>query len=102
VSDGPTGGYTNWTDVTVAFTDTRGIPVHATHEGADSTQVGDRFRIVYDPADPTNLRWDTSTDEAQLRWSYAALDLAASVLLVACALWVTFRRRRATRAQPPA
>jgi hypothetical protein len=96
-SYGPNGGYTHWTDVTVAFTDARGTRVRATREGAFDTQLGDRFPIVYDPADPANARWATSADRGGLSWNYASIDLAASLLLGASALWKVVRRRRTTR-----
>jgi hypothetical protein len=92
-----TGGYINWTAVTVTFTDTRRARVRASHEGSSDTQVGDRFQVVYDPAHPSNIRWDTSTDEAGLNWAYAAVYLGGSLLCVAGALWKVVRRHRATR-----
>jgi hypothetical protein len=67
------------TDVTVAFTDARGTARRATQEGQDSTQVGDRLQILYDPQEPTHVRWDTAIDET-------ALDLGFGVISGACAL----------------
>jgi len=102
VSNGPIGGYTKRTDVTVAFTDTRGTRVRATQEGSESTKVGDRFRILYDPVDPSNIRWDTSANVAAEDWVWAAISLGESVLCVTGALWKVARRRHAPRAQAPA
>ena len=98
MDNGPNGGYTKWTVVTVAFSDARGTRVRATQEGSESTQVGDRFQIVYDPAGPGNVRWSTSTNVAAEDWFWTAFYLGGSVLCAAIALWKVVRRRRATRA----
>jgi hypothetical protein len=84
----------------VAFTDATGTQVRATREGDDSTKVGDRLQIVYDPRNPTHARWDTSVDEAPREWIVAAVSLAMSFGLLIASLRAAHRRRGRSTPQP--
>jgi hypothetical protein len=91
---GPIGGNISATSVTVAFTDATGAHRQAEHHGRASTKVGDRFRVTYDPQDPTRVTWDSATDRALLDWWIAAA--MGTYALLCAAAW----RRRHRRPQP--
>jgi hypothetical protein len=64
-----------WTDITVAFNDARGTPVRATRQGRESTTIGGKIGIVYDPRNPTRAGWNGAIDDAQLDWFLSAACL---------------------------
>jgi Protein of unknown function (DUF3592) len=86
-------GTRDWTTVTVAFTDAAGTARRAAHEGRDNTHVGDRLTIVYDPQNPTHVRWDTDVDETDLDLGFAAASAAVALGLTILAA-INARRRR--------
>jgi len=79
----------------VTFIDARGSRVRATEEGSDSTKVGEKLRIVYDPQDPANVDWGTAVDEGALDLAFAATSLL--ICLAALVAWFWDVRRRKTK-----
>ncbi|MBI3688531.1 MAG: hypothetical protein HY241_14590 [Actinobacteria bacterium] len=95
----PYGALIEWTDVTVVFTDAHNASVRTTRRGRDTTKVGDKLDIVYDPQHPTHARWNTAVDEAPLDF------ISAGAFLVVLLVWLVDalrarRRRRNPDASP--
>jgi hypothetical protein len=86
----PSGGLTQWTNVTVTFFDAGGAARRATQEGRDSTKVGERLRIRYDPQDPGHVRWEGSIDSS-------AFDLWTGVVGIVACLGFAFAAIRSAR-----
>jgi len=94
------GGCSSSTDVTVTYTDRRGVSRRATHDGRDATKVGAKLEIEYDPQQPTHVRWRSDVDD---RW----LFLVYGGILALMGLWAGIgwlraarRTRRSKRAAP--
>jgi Protein of unknown function (DUF3592) len=80
----PFGGTRQWTQVTVSFADARGTRIRATQEGRDSTRVGQRMRIAYDPVHPEYVRLNLPVDDGLVDYiSAGALAAAAGLLPLA-------------------
>lgn len=63
IRDEHTGiGDSDWTVITVRFTDAAGTPRRAEETGGNSAHVGDELVITYDPFHPERIRWDRSYD----------------------------------------
>jgi hypothetical protein len=87
----------DWTVVTVAFTDARGVARRASREGRDSTKVGDRFQILYDPQQPAHVRWHKDVDETYMDLGFGVAALALAVALTISAAVALRRQRQAGR-----
>ncbi len=101
----PAGGSHTWTEVTVAFTTADGTAVRATENGEQSTEVGDKLLVTYDPRNPTRVRWDGADPEKWIYVSFAvtiAAVLAGSVIhtvwIGLCRLWTLQERWWSRRA----
>jgi hypothetical protein len=89
----PSGRLLEWTEVTVAFTDDRGIPRRAGHNADEATRVGDSLRIVYDPLDPSHARWDGVEDDDAGAMILGAPGLLFGAIMLIKALVGVLRRR---------
>lgn len=94
-----------WTDITVTFTDARTVPRRATQAGPDSTRVGDRLRITYDPQNPGHIRWNNSHDPRIYSLILGAATLVAGTGLGTATLTLALvkaRRAHRSKAMKPA
>jgi Protein of unknown function (DUF3592) len=95
----PSGAVVESSDVTVSFTDARGRPVRAAYRTeylSEPVRAGGTVPILYDPADPTQVR-------RQERYPYAVAvidGLLTVALLSMCAGYARAAVRRRRRPAP--
>jgi hypothetical protein len=79
-------------DVTVTYTDARGTPRRATRRGSEADRVGEAKAIVYDPIDPTHVRWGQDDNRIIPMIGIGAMCAVTGVAILLAGVWS--RRRR--------